>query len=103
MQEVAVKLMRAAPGWVEYPTEDATYLFQYADTVMKIFPGGDWECTSRKRSTHKTQKGSAAELEQFLREGKLSLMAKKNKSYTIGDRVQISLNNRIMDATGGRR
>jgi hypothetical protein len=67
MHEGAVILMRAAPGWFEHQTSNATYLFQNRDAMVTIFPNGSWRCT-RQGSALVVRKGSVNNLEQFLNE-----------------------------------
>ena len=68
MHEVATTLMRSTPGWVEVPTSDATFVFQFGDAVMTIFPDGSWRCVNTHRLVQRVAEGKLALLEKFLRE-----------------------------------
>jgi hypothetical protein len=66
MHEVATILMRSAPGWIEIPTSDATFGFQFADATMTIFPDGSWRCESPQGLTRAVSQGNVNNLEKFL-------------------------------------
>jgi|GEM_PF-5294114 len=68
MHEVATILMRSAPGWIEHQTSDATFLFQFGDAMMTIFPNGNWRCVIPQGLTQAVRRGSANNLEQFLKD-----------------------------------
>ncbi len=68
MHEVATILMRATPGWIEHATSDATFVFQYKDAIMTIFPDGSWRCVSPQGLTQAVSKGNVNNLEEFLNE-----------------------------------
>jgi len=66
MNEVALALMKAAPGWAEHPIDKTIYVFQYGDAKIKILRNGDWECRAVKGEQQKFWAGSALGLEEFL-------------------------------------
>jgi hypothetical protein len=66
MHEVAVVLLRSAPGWIEIPTSDATSLFQFQDATMTIFPDGSWRCVAPNRFGGIVAEGKLALLEKFI-------------------------------------
>ncbi len=68
MHEVATILMRSSPGWVEYKTSDATFVFQFRDACMTVFPDGSWRCTIPQGLTQAISEGSVSTLEKFLKE-----------------------------------
>jgi len=68
MHEVATILMRSTPGWIEIPTSDATFRFQFKDATMTIFPDGSWHCVAPNRLVHDVAQGKLALLEKFLRD-----------------------------------
>jgi hypothetical protein len=65
---VALILMRSAQGWIEHPTSDATFVFQYKDAVMTIFPDGSWQCLGPYGLPQAVSRGTVNNLEQFLNE-----------------------------------
>jgi hypothetical protein len=47
MREEAISLMRSAtPKWTPISVSDGTSMFQRGDTIMTIFPDGNWRCVS---------------------------------------------------------
>jgi hypothetical protein len=68
MHEVATILMRSTPGWIEIPTSNATFLFQFKDAKMTIFPDGSWRCVAPKRLVKGIAEGKLALLEKFLQD-----------------------------------
>jgi hypothetical protein len=67
MHEAATILMRSAPGWFEIPTSDATFVFQFADATMTIFPDGSWRCVApRTRLVQGVAAGKVSQLDAFL-------------------------------------
>ena len=67
MHEMATILMKAARGWSEIPSSDATSVFQCADSTMTIFPDGSWRCVAPY--THLARgiaTGKVGQLEKFL-------------------------------------
>lgn len=37
-------MLRAAPGWIEIPSGNATSVFKYKDATITVFPDGSWCC-----------------------------------------------------------
>jgi len=68
MHEVATILMRSTPGWTEYQTSDATFLFQFRNATMTIFPNGNWHCEMTKGVTKTFSKGTVNNLDKFLKD-----------------------------------
>jgi hypothetical protein len=68
LHEVATILMRSEPGWIEHETSDATFVFQYKDAIMTIFPDGSWDCVMPRGLTQMTGRGIVNNLEMFLKE-----------------------------------
>jgi hypothetical protein len=69
MHEAATILMRAAPGWSEIPTSDATFVFQFADATMTILSDGSWSCVApHTRLTRGLATGKVGQLEKFLQD-----------------------------------
>jgi hypothetical protein len=60
--------MRSAPGWVEIPTTNANFAFQFQDATMAIFPDGSWRCVAPHRLVESVATGELATLEEFLKE-----------------------------------
>ena len=68
MHEVATILMRSTPGWIEIPTTDANFVFQFKDTVMTIFPNGNWHCATPQGLSDAIGQGNVNNLEKFLQD-----------------------------------
>ncbi len=67
MHEMSTILMKAAPGWIEHQTSDATFVFQFADATMTIFPDGSWRCVApQTRLARGVAQGKVGQLEKFL-------------------------------------
>ena len=67
MHEVATVLIKSAPGWIEIPTSDATFVFQFADATVTIFPDGSWRCIApQTRLAQGLATGKVGQLEKFL-------------------------------------
>ncbi len=68
MHEAATILMRSAPGWIEIPTSNANFLFQFKDATMTVFPDGSWRCFAPRRLVGDVAAGNLALLEKFLQD-----------------------------------
>ncbi len=68
MHEAATILMRSTPGWIEHQTSDATFLFQFGDAMMTVFPNGNWRCVAPQSMTQAVRQGSMNNLGQFLKD-----------------------------------
>jgi hypothetical protein len=68
MHEVATTLMKSAPGWTEIRTSNETFLFQFGDATMTIFPDGSWRCVNAHRRVQNTSSGKVGQLEKFLQD-----------------------------------
>ena len=68
MHEMATILMRSRPGWIEHPTSDANFVFQFKDTIMTIFPNGNWRCINPQGLTQAIRQGNVNNLQKFLQD-----------------------------------
>jgi hypothetical protein len=68
MHEVAIILMRSAPGWIELKTSGASSVFEYKDAIMTIFPDGSWMCAVPGGFKENVGHGKVKDLEKFLKD-----------------------------------